>query len=223
MQAHFVHKNNEGQLAVVGIFLKKGKKNPFIQTLWDEMPHEVNQEQTNNRVQISGAKLLPANGSYYHFSGSLTTPPCSEDVQWYVLKTPVEISAGQIKQFVSAVGHNARPTQPLNDREVIEVKTGSIVFAHMESSSHSSGTQHAAPAHSSSSSHEPSHSSGGHSASSASSGHSSGGHEAAGHEKSNVSTTSKHKKEYRKTGRSSSSHRSVRKSESGFSAMTWLV
>ena len=134
MQAHFVHKSDGGQLAVLGVFLKKGKENPFIQKVWDEMPHKAGETQTSN-AQINGAELLPSNGTYYHFSGSLTTPPCSEDVQWYVLKTPVEVSARQIKQFVSVVGHNARPTQPLNDREVIEVTESSLVFTKIEGSS----------------------------------------------------------------------------------------
>ncbi len=126
MQAHFVHKSDDGQLAVVGVFLKKGKNNSFVQTLWNEMPHEVNHE-VEGHSQINGMALLPSNGSYYHFTGSLTTPPCSESVQWFVLKTPVEVSAEQVEKFVSAVGHNARPTQPVNDRAVIEYTGGDIV------------------------------------------------------------------------------------------------
>jgi carbonic anhydrase len=127
MQAHFVHKSDEGQLAVVGVLMKKGKNNPLIRTLWNDIPHEVNHEQVNSHVQVNGADLLPSDGSYYHFTGSLTTPPCSENVQWFVLKTPVEVSVEQVEKFVSAVGHNARPAQPVNDRAVIEFTGGDII------------------------------------------------------------------------------------------------
>ncbi len=220
MQAHFVHNNNEGQLAVVGVFLKKGNHNPFIQTLWDEMPSEVNHEQTGH-AKINGAQLLPSNGSYYHFSGSLTTPPCSEDVQWYVMQTPLEVSAKQIKKFVSAVGHNARPAQPLNDRGVIAVKTGSPVFAHIEGLSGSSGGHQAAA---SQSGHAPSvassggHASDGHSPSAqSSSGHSSGGHETKSHSK--PKSKSGHKESSTHSERTSLSH----KSKSGLSVTAWIA
>ncbi len=208
MQAHFVHQNSEGQLAVVGVFLEKGEYNPFIGTLWNEMPHEVNSEQVSH-TQINGSSLLPSNGSYYHFSGSLTTPPCSEDVQWYVLQTPVEASAEQIEEFVSLVGHNARPTQPLNDREVIAVTTGSILFAHLSAPSKSGGTQHTAPTHSSKTSNASSQSS---------AGHSSGGHKKTNQHTSKTNNNNDHKEAATHSKKEARSH----KSEGGFSMIAWI-
>lgn len=80
MEAHLVHKNADGNLAVVGVFIKEGKENPFIKTLWDNLPTEINKENLVKNISVNANDLLPADGSYYHFSGSLTTPPCSEEV-----------------------------------------------------------------------------------------------------------------------------------------------
>ena len=139
MEAHLVHKNDAGELAVVGVFMKEGASNPFIETLWHNLPDSINHEKVVPGVMVNPAELLPANGSYYHFSGSLTTPPCSEGVQWYVMKSPIEVSADQIRTFVSMVSHNARPIQPIGDRTVIEVTSGRVVFAQIS-------TAQAAPA-----------------------------------------------------------------------------
>jgi methyl-accepting chemotaxis protein len=128
MEMHLVHKNAQGQLAVVGVFLVAGKHNSYIETLWDKMPTVIGQEFTHPGIRIDAAKLLPGSGTYYYFSGSLTTPPCSEGVKWLVLKTPVEVSDAQVKMFLSIVGANARPVQPLNGRSVIEVAAGAITM-----------------------------------------------------------------------------------------------
>ena len=86
--------------------------------MWANIPKEVNKE-TTLTAQINAADLLPAKRSFYHFKGSLTTPPCSEGVQWFVMKEPTTVSAAQVKSFVAAVGHNARPVQALNKRSVV--------------------------------------------------------------------------------------------------------
>jgi carbonic anhydrase len=82
--------------------------------------------QEGGRAVLAGAfdpaTLLPAERAYYAFAGSLTTPPCSEEVRWQVLKTPVEVSAGQLAAFRKLYAMNARPVQPLNDRKVTLVR-----------------------------------------------------------------------------------------------------
>ncbi len=128
MEAHLVHKNDDGQLAVVGVFIKEGKENNFIKTLWDNIHIEVGHENVVKDVSINPADLLPENGSYYHFSGSLTTPPCSENVNWNVLTTPIEASKNQISKFLLLVGENARPVQSVNNRSLIQINTGDIDF-----------------------------------------------------------------------------------------------
>ncbi len=117
MEAHLVHQAEDGSLAVVGVFLKEGKENPFISKIWKHLPHEVNHE-VAVKEELNVADFLPAKKAYFHYSGSLTTPPCSEGVKWFVMDEQVEVSKDQVKQFLGLINENARPVQPLNGREV---------------------------------------------------------------------------------------------------------
>lgn len=118
--AHLVHKNAEGKLAVVAVLFKQGKTNPVLSEVFSHLPAGPDSERADPDVSLDVANLLPAAHGYYNFAGSLTTPPCSEEVNWFVLKTPVEMSAAQIKQFHARYKHNARPVQPLHGRVVKE-------------------------------------------------------------------------------------------------------
>ncbi len=120
MVAHLVHRNAEGKLAVVAVLFRKGAENPLVQTLWNALPQEKGQPQDVAGASIDIGALLPATQGYYNFAGSLTTPPCSEEVNWFVLKTPVDMSDAQLKRFAQVYKHNARPVQPLNGRTVRE-------------------------------------------------------------------------------------------------------
>ncbi len=100
--------------------MEEGKPNYFIETLWTHIPQE-NQEKTVSGVRINVSALPPNDKSYYHYVGSLTTPPCTEGVNWNILRTPIEVSQEQIAKFTTIYSGNARPVQPLNQR-VIEVK-----------------------------------------------------------------------------------------------------
>jgi len=120
MVVHLVHADSDGHLAVVAVLLKKGSANPVIQKLWDNLPQAEGKEQELPNVEVNAAALLPEPLGYYTFDGSLTTPPCTEGVTWYVLKTPLEVSAGQIETFAKLYPHNARPIQPLDGRAIAE-------------------------------------------------------------------------------------------------------
>lgn len=120
MVAHLVHKDAEGKLAVVAVLIRKGKENAALKAVFDNMPIGAGPVHSVEGLSINAADLLPAKRGYYHFPGSLTTPPCSEGVSWYVLSTPVEASVAQIQAFKSLYKHNARPVQPLNGRGVVE-------------------------------------------------------------------------------------------------------
>ena len=122
MEAHLVHADQEGNLAVVAILLQSGGENPLVQKLWDHLPKEKKKEELLDSVEIDVTGLLPVDSSYYTFPGSLTTPPCSENVAWFVLKHPVVISAAEIEQFGRLYPNNARPTQAQYDRVVLESK-----------------------------------------------------------------------------------------------------
>jgi len=118
MECHLVHKNSDGNLLVVGVLIKPGAENPLLAKLWSHLPAEAGQTSADPAIKFSIAELLPEDLSYYHYQGSLTTPPCSEGVRWYVLQTPVEASAEQIAAFTKLYPHNYRPVQPLFDRKI---------------------------------------------------------------------------------------------------------
>jgi len=122
MTVHLVHADSEGNLAVIAVLLKQGEDNPLVHELWSELPKEKEKEDLLDNIQIDVSALLPSDRSYYTFSGSLTTPPCSEDVTWFVLKHPTTIAEEEISQFSRLYRNDARPTQPLYDRVVLEGK-----------------------------------------------------------------------------------------------------
>ena len=95
MVAHLVHRDAAGKLAVVAVLLDKGGANPTINTIWKNLPKEKEKEISVDAT-VDAAKLLPRDTGYYTFQGSLTTPPCSEEVRWFVLKTPVKIAETEI-------------------------------------------------------------------------------------------------------------------------------
>jgi carbonic anhydrase len=110
MSLHLVHKDPTGRLAVVGVLLGKGPAHPAVQTVWNNLPLEQNEE-APARAQIDPGHLLPEDRRYYTYMGSLTTPPCSEGVLWMVMQQPVTVSAEQIDVFARLYAMNARPLQ----------------------------------------------------------------------------------------------------------------
>ena len=118
MVAHLVHKNAEGQLAVVSVLLQSGAANALIHKVWTYMPLDVNDRVHMPAGLIDMNELLPADQRYYQFMGSLTTPPCTEGVLWLVVKQPSTVSPAQIRLFTQLFPHNARPVQALHGRVV---------------------------------------------------------------------------------------------------------
>lgn len=116
MEAHLVHKNQEGKLLVVGIFIKSGQENIALQPIWDQIPAATNKETNIAQVSLNLQDLIPENKHNYQYIGSLTTPPCTEGVQWVLLAEPIELSQQQIKQFHKIFPVNARPIQPLKQQ-----------------------------------------------------------------------------------------------------------
>jgi carbonic anhydrase len=128
MVAHLMYQDSDGKVAGVAVLLRSGKPNATIQQIWDNMPRTESkvlsdfshEEQSVPGVDINPSGLLPRDTSYYMYMGSVTAPPCTEGVTWFVLKTPLEISADQISAFAQLYPHGVRPTQPLNGRVVKE-------------------------------------------------------------------------------------------------------
>ena len=122
MVAHLVHKDAKGELAVVAIPLKEGRENPLIAVLWKSLPKYGDHAAAHSKAAIDAAQLIPTDHHYFSYSGSLTTPPCSEGVRWSVLKTPMEISKAQIDTFAERYPNDARPVQKLNGRQILVSK-----------------------------------------------------------------------------------------------------
>ncbi|MBZ0291926.1 MAG: carbonic anhydrase [Anaerolineae bacterium] len=124
MEIHFVHADADGNLAVVGVMLQEGAENTAYSDVLANLPTEETEVETLEGLTISAADLLPAEHTVYTYSGSLTTPPCSEGVRWLLMDHAVELSAAQIEAFTSIFENNARPVQPLNARDVLQDSTG---------------------------------------------------------------------------------------------------
>ena len=119
MEVHFVHQNEQGDLAVISVMFQKGAKNPALAQLLAK-PLKAG-EKTALADKLDIAALFPKNRNHFRLHGSLTTPPCSEGVNWIVFKTPVKASEIQFEAIEAMIGQaNNRPVQPLNARIVIE-------------------------------------------------------------------------------------------------------
>ena len=113
MEVHFVHQNDAGELAVVGVMIDSGNEN----AAYDPFTASVGASSGEATIDALDAKL-PTNRSYFTYPGSLTTPPCSEGVRWIVLREPVSMSEAQIAPFAAAYEMTNRPVQELHGRMV---------------------------------------------------------------------------------------------------------
>jgi carbonic anhydrase len=118
-ELHFVHQNADGELAVVGVWVEEGSHNHALLPLSDYLPADAGDEFLLNHIKFSADDLLPSKRYYYHYDGSLTTPPCTEGVKWFVLTTPIQMSDSQIASFKAIIKNNNRPVQPQNNRKVL--------------------------------------------------------------------------------------------------------
>ena len=119
MEVHLVHRSADGKTAVVAVLLSEDRGNPnaTLATLWEHLPTKPGQtEKIADMVNPGG--LLPADRGYWTYTGSLTTPPCTEGVQWFVFEQPLSISRDQLRTFAALYKINTRPTQDLHGRKI---------------------------------------------------------------------------------------------------------
>lgn len=114
LEIHFVHKMPDGRIGVIGVLVAEGAPNPILQKLLDAIPASAGK--TADGPSFDPRALLPKSHSFVRYEGSLTTPPCSESVDWVVLRTPITASPAQVQQFAKLFPFNARPLQPLDRR-----------------------------------------------------------------------------------------------------------
>ncbi len=117
MEIHLVHQNSNGQIAVVGLFVKEGLQNNVLKNVFKNVPKMPGlEEMVNNQTNLTD--LFPKEKSFFTYEGSLTTPPCTEGVKWFILKEPIEMAETQISSFSELYPANYRPLQPINNRQV---------------------------------------------------------------------------------------------------------
>jgi carbonic anhydrase len=121
-EIHIVHKSADEKLAVVGILLKEGAENDAFDAFINNLPAEKT-DPKDAGATIDATGFLPAIQTTYRYDGSLTTPPCTEDVQWLLMTTPVELSAQQLSKIEGVFEANNRPVQPLDGRTPVEDST----------------------------------------------------------------------------------------------------
>ncbi len=119
MVVHLVHKDSEGRLGVVAVLVEGGARQPAIQAVLNNLPLEKGEE-VPAATNLDLTQILPENKKYFTYMGSLTTPPCSEDVLWIVMKQPVQASADQLNLFSRMYPMNARPIQAAGGRTIKE-------------------------------------------------------------------------------------------------------
>ncbi|MBL9104211.1 MAG: carbonic anhydrase family protein [Myxococcales bacterium] len=114
LEIHLVHRNAAGLLAVVGVLVEEGPESPAeaatTAVIWDHLPATAGAH-AEAVSQVDPATLLPADHTHFFYTGSLTTPPCTEHVRWHVMTTPVPLSAAHIAAFRRLYSDNARPVQ----------------------------------------------------------------------------------------------------------------
>jgi len=119
MVVHLVHRDAEGKLAILALMLERGTPQATIQTVWNNLPLEKFDTMSPS-ILLDPMEMVPARRDYYTYMGSMTEPPCSENVLWLVMKQPVQASAAQMALFSRLYPLNARPIQATNGRIIKE-------------------------------------------------------------------------------------------------------
>jgi len=117
MEMHFVHQDDKGHILVIAVMMKTDSPVPVLDKLWQWLPKQQGRA-VSLPLEFSIADILPTTTHHYSYSGSLTTPPCAEGVQWIIFKEPIHIANEDVQNFIQIIGHNARPVQPLRNRQI---------------------------------------------------------------------------------------------------------
>lgn len=118
LEVHFVHQADGGKVAVVAVLMESGEANSELQKIVSHLPSDHNVAHEIKGETINPSAFLPSSKAYYAFEGSLTTPPCTEGLQWIVMANTMSASPAQILKLRNVIGNNARPTQKLFGRTI---------------------------------------------------------------------------------------------------------
>lgn len=118
MSVQFVHRSASGKIVILAVELNEGNSNAILAGLWEKLPKTPGASGTTT-VMLNPVGLFPADRGYWTYTGSLTEPPCTEGVQWYVLQNPVSLSREQLNAFAALFKRNTRPLQLTHGRRVL--------------------------------------------------------------------------------------------------------
>lgn len=123
MSIQFHHRGPDGKWAVIETLVNEGREHRAAQEFLENLPIEPGQSMKRPKVLVNARDLMPAEKDYYRYMGSLSTPPCTEGVSWYVLKKPIQLSKEQIAMAKGVVGgDSARPIQARNNRMILDAR-----------------------------------------------------------------------------------------------------
>ncbi|KAJ0020680.1 hypothetical protein Pint_32132 [Pistacia integerrima] len=123
LEAHMVHESTDGKVAVVGILYKIGRPDSFLSSIKDHLAAiggSTERDKVVGMMDPRGIKI--GSRKYYRYIGSLTIPPCTENVLWTIVKKVRTVTREQVQSLRVAVHDdsdtNARPLQPINSRSL---------------------------------------------------------------------------------------------------------
>jgi carbonic anhydrase len=124
MEIHLVHSDKAGNIVVAGLLVKQGAENMVLQEAFERLPPVKTEFENRSILQLplNMALIFQGQSAFYRYKGSLTTPPCSENIEWVLGDRPVELSAKQLASFRALYNGNNRPLQPLHGRSIRVVK-----------------------------------------------------------------------------------------------------
>ncbi|SIP97105.1 carbonic anhydrase [Chryseobacterium sp. RU37D] len=123
LELHFVHKAMDGSVLVIGLMVKEGQENSYFEKL-SAFKNLTKDQKVDTDINFNPENMYPKNKSYYTYSGSLTTPPCSDNVTWIVFKNSIDMTKTEIEDIAKHLPKsNNRPIQPLNGRKITSYKS----------------------------------------------------------------------------------------------------
>ncbi len=117
-ELHLVHQDINSNIAVIGVLFAEGRENDQLSLLWEHFPLKANDVFVSKNKRMNPADLLPKSKIHYFYEGSLTTPPCTENVIWFIYTEVLELSVFQRDKFINVIGENNRSVKPINSRKV---------------------------------------------------------------------------------------------------------
>jgi carbonic anhydrase len=121
LEVQFIHQNEAGETLIVSVLSDVGVADPVLASLWTYLPQDPGRALPLSDLLVNAQDLMPSSQDFYVYSGSLTTPPCTEGVTWMVFTSTLSVSPEQADALQRLIGANARPLQAQNRRDYIHL------------------------------------------------------------------------------------------------------